>query len=113
MLARISAVQHMIGASGLTLASPVSMPTSDGPDGGHSAQHFSDTSALLGPAYDARRRGDGGTGRDQALARAGRRAEGDVRARRQLDQRLFLVRVQAQPLSGRPAGEGLVDLVRA
>ena len=49
MLARISAVQQMIGASALTLASPVSMPTFVGAErSSHSAKNFSDTSALIG-----------------------------------------------------------------
>ena len=48
MLARISAVQQMIGASAFTLASPVIMPTSSGPNASHSAKNFSDTSALTG-----------------------------------------------------------------
>jgi hypothetical protein len=48
MLARISAVQQMIGASGLTEASPVSMPTSVGPKTSHSAKNFSLTRALMG-----------------------------------------------------------------
>jgi hypothetical protein len=46
-LARISAVQQMIGASGLTEASPVSMPTL-GPEGLDRSKNFSDTSALIG-----------------------------------------------------------------
>ena len=48
MLARISAVQQMIGADALTLASPVIMPTLAGPKVSHSAKNFSDTSALIG-----------------------------------------------------------------
>ncbi len=48
MFARISAVQQMIGAVSLTLASPVSMPTLAGPNVSHSAKNFSDTSALMG-----------------------------------------------------------------
>ncbi len=48
MLARISAVQQMIGAAGLTLESPVSMPTFTAPKTSHSAKNFSDTSALIG-----------------------------------------------------------------
>ena len=48
MLARISAVQQMIGADGLTLASPVIMPTLAGPKVSHSAKNFSETSALIG-----------------------------------------------------------------
>ena len=38
----------MIGASGLTDASPVSMPTLSAPNMSHSAKNFSDTSALIG-----------------------------------------------------------------
>ena len=48
MLARISAVQQMIGAPGLTLASPVIMPTRSGPKIAHRSKNFSDTSALIG-----------------------------------------------------------------
>ena len=48
MLARISAVQQMIGAVALTLASPVIMPTLSGPNISHSAKNFSDTRALIG-----------------------------------------------------------------
>ena len=47
-LASTSAVQQMIGASGLTLASPVSMPTCLAPNVAHRAKNFSDTSALIG-----------------------------------------------------------------
>jgi hypothetical protein len=48
MLARISAVAQMIGASALTRASPVIMPTLTGPKTSHSAKNFSDTNALIG-----------------------------------------------------------------
>jgi len=48
MLARISAVQQMTGALGLTDASPVSMPTLSVPRSRHSEKNFSDTSALIG-----------------------------------------------------------------
>ena len=48
MLARISAVQQMIGAVALTLASPVIMPTLSAPNISHRAKNFSDTSALIG-----------------------------------------------------------------
>jgi hypothetical protein len=48
MLARISAVQQMMGASGFTEASPVSIPTSEAPKTSHSAKNFSLTSALIG-----------------------------------------------------------------
>jgi hypothetical protein len=47
-LARTSAVQQMIGASALTLASPVSMPTLCAPKIAQSAKNFSETSALIG-----------------------------------------------------------------
>ena len=46
--ASTSAVQQMIGASGLTLASPVAMPTRSAPNTSHSAKNFSLTSALIG-----------------------------------------------------------------
>ena len=48
MLASTSAVQQMIGASELTLPSPVIMPTLTGPKMSQSAKNFSDTSALIG-----------------------------------------------------------------
>ena len=48
MLASTSAVQAMIGASRLTAASPVSMPTLAAPKTPQSAKNFSLTSALIG-----------------------------------------------------------------
>ncbi len=48
MLASTSAVQQMIGASGFTAASPVSMPTLSAPKTSMSAKNFSLTSALIG-----------------------------------------------------------------
>jgi hypothetical protein len=48
MLARISAVQQMIGAFSLTAASPVSIPTLSAPNTSMSAKNFSLTSALIG-----------------------------------------------------------------
>ena len=48
MFASTSAVQQMIGASELTDASPVSIPTFSAPKIAHSAKNFSDTSALIG-----------------------------------------------------------------
>jgi hypothetical protein len=47
-LARISAVQAMIGASAFTEASPVSIPTLAAPNTSVSAKNFSLTSALIG-----------------------------------------------------------------
>jgi hypothetical protein len=47
-LARISAVQAMIGAPAFTDASPVSMPTLAAPKTPHRAKNFSLTSALMG-----------------------------------------------------------------
>ena len=47
-LARISAVQQMIGASGLTAASPVIIPTRSEPKSRQRAKNFSLTSALIG-----------------------------------------------------------------
>ncbi len=46
--ARISAVAQMIGASGLTAESPVTMPTFSGPSASVRAKNFSLTSALMG-----------------------------------------------------------------
>ena len=48
MLARISAVQHRIGAPGLTLESPVIMPTFSGPKAATRSKNFSLTRALIG-----------------------------------------------------------------
>ena len=48
MLASTSAVQQMMGALALTLASPVIIPTLAGPKASHSAKNFSLTSALIG-----------------------------------------------------------------
>ena len=48
MLARISAVQQMIGASGFTEASPVTMPTRSAPKSSTQVKNFSLTSALIG-----------------------------------------------------------------
>ena len=48
MLASTSAVQQMTGAPGLTVASPVSIPTWSAPKTWHSAKNFSLTSALIG-----------------------------------------------------------------
>ena len=47
-LASTSAVQQMISASPLTLASPVIMPTREEPKTSQSAKNFSLTSALIG-----------------------------------------------------------------
>ena len=48
MLASTSAVQQMMGASELTDASPVSIPTLSAPKTSQSAKNFSLTSALIG-----------------------------------------------------------------
>ena len=48
MLARISAVQHTMGASPLTAASPVTMPTFSAPKASTRSKNFSLTSALMG-----------------------------------------------------------------
>ncbi len=48
MLASTSAVQAMTGASGLTDASPVSIPTRSAPKVAHRAKNFSLTRALIG-----------------------------------------------------------------
>ena len=48
MFARISAVQHTMGASWFTVASPVLRPTFSGPNSRQSESHFSFTSALMG-----------------------------------------------------------------
>ena len=48
MLARISAVQATMGASALTDASPVTIPTFAAPKTAQSAKNFSLTRALIG-----------------------------------------------------------------
>ena len=48
MFERISAVQQMMGASRLTVASPVESPTFSAPNSLQSAIHFSFTNALMG-----------------------------------------------------------------
>ena len=48
MFDSISAVQQRIGALGLMLASPVSMPTFSAPKSSQSAKNFSLASALIG-----------------------------------------------------------------
>ena len=48
VMASTSAVAQITGASGLTEASPVSMPTLSGPSSSHRAKNFSDASALMG-----------------------------------------------------------------
>lgn len=50
MLANTSAVQQMMGASRLMLASPVIIPTRSAPNSVQSAKNFSLTSALTGLA---------------------------------------------------------------
>ena len=52
--ARISAVQHTIGASRFTAPSPVIIPTFSAPNTPHSSKNFSETSALIGAVYHAR-----------------------------------------------------------
>ncbi len=46
--ASTSAVAQITGASGLTAASPVSMPTCCGPSTSHRSKNFSETRALIG-----------------------------------------------------------------
>ena len=48
MFARISAVQQRMGASRLTVASPVLRPTLSGPNSRQRARNFSFTNALMG-----------------------------------------------------------------
>ena len=48
MFASTSAVQHRMGASAFTDASPVIIPTFCEPNTAHSAKNFSLTSALIG-----------------------------------------------------------------
>src|SRR6185503_16782326 len=50
--------------------------------------------------------------RHQRLARAGRRVEDDVLAGEELEQRLFLRRVELEPGVGRPGEEAVEDLAR-
>ena len=48
MLAKISAVQQMMGASAFTEASPVTIPTLSEPNASHRSKNFSETNALMG-----------------------------------------------------------------
>ena len=61
-LASTSAVAQMIGAPGLTAASPVSMPTCSAPKISTSAKNFSLTRALMGAVYQLGRPGGQGRG---------------------------------------------------
>ena len=54
-LASTSAVAQMIGAPGLTAASPVSIPTCAAPKVSTRAKNFSETRALMGAVYQERR----------------------------------------------------------
>ena len=56
-------------------------------------------------------RGEVGARRDQGLPRAGRGGQDHVRPHGDLDQRLFLMRVEGEALLGRPARERAVDRV--
>ena len=112
-LARTSAVQQMIGASGFTAASPVSMPTLSAPNDVDEREEL-----LRHQRLDRRgverppplgQRGEVRADRDQALARAGRRRQDHVGAREELDQGLLLSRVQLEALLGAPRLEGLVQ----
>ena len=47
-------MQQMIGASGLTEASPVTMPTWSDPNARQRSKNFSLTSALIGAVYTDR-----------------------------------------------------------
>ena len=53
--AKTSAVQQMMGAERLTVASPVIIPTFSGPKSRQSAKNFSFTKALMGQVYTERR----------------------------------------------------------
>ena len=109
-------MQQMIGASALTLASPVSMPTSVG------AEHVAQREELLRHQRLDRCGVEGAPARRPAR-RSGRRSrpgscrtrsgvvEDDVGPGDDLDQRLLLVRVQGEPLLLGPAGEGVEDRV--
>src|SRR5690606_28597622 len=54
-----------------------------------------------------------GRQRDERLARPGRRRADDVRARRDLEQRALLVRVELEPAAGGPRGDRLDRGLRA
>ena len=103
MLASTSAVQHRIGASALTAASPVIMPTFAEPNTAQRAKNFSLTSALIGRGVDradAAGQGEvvGGDG-DQGLAGPGGGGQHDVVAGDEFEDRLVLRRVELQALS--------------
>jgi hypothetical protein len=58
-------------------------------------------------------RGEVGARRHEALAGTRRRTQDHVAARDDLDQRLFLMRIEDQPLVLGPTGEGLEERVGA
>ena len=107
---------QMTGASGLTAASPVTIPTRSGP------KQVAEVEELLGDqrldrggVVGAPALGEGeehGADRDQALARPGRRAQDDVRARGQLEQRVLLRRVERAAGARGPVGVVLEEVLR-
>ena len=116
-LARISAVAQMTGASGLTAASPVIIPTRSGPRRSHRSKNFSEHEGLdRGRVVRAPTLGEGEDHRadgHQALARPGGRGQDHVRSRGQLEQGVLLRRVQREAAAIRPRGEVLEEVLRA
>ncbi len=116
MFARTSAVQQMMGASRLTLASPVIIPTLLGAEALAEREELLVRERLdrarverdlpLGERLEVQRDGD------QRLARAGRRVEDDVLAGHQLEDRLLLGRVERQAGGLHPGEEALQQDVR-
>ena len=108
MLASTSAVQQMIGASGFTEASPVSMPTFVG------AEDLAQREELLAHQRLDRRGVEAAPGRRPAPRRARPIATSDfpdpvgvarttLLPAEQLEDRLVLVRVERQPLRRPPS----------
>ena len=118
MLARISAVQQMIGASAFTEASPVSMPTSSAPKTSHSVEELLahqrlDRGGVEGDPVAGARAAECAATATSDLPEPVGVARMTLRPAEQLDHGLVLVRVELQPLRGRPVEDGVVHVVRA
>ena len=108
-------MQQITGASGLTEASPVIMPTLWVPRSRQRAKNFSLTRALIGrgvvAAFAGGEGGELGGERDHRLARPGGRVEDHVVAGEQLDDGLLLGGVEGEVGVGGPVDEGIEDVV--
>ncbi len=114
MVGSTSAVQQTTGPSALMLASPVRIPTCSGPSSSRgrriSRRERLDRARVerdppLAESLEVEPEGD------ERLPRPGRRPEDDVLARHDLEERLFLCRVERQPGVRNPVEEEAEDLV--